>query len=594
MRSLCACIVLFSPVLSWAAPSEHLWAADFQVRAAAVSPVANAAFYPDVQAQDAPAFAGVLDIAQTPLTIQPELGQPIQQGRDARLFPAIRLEFFSVDGRLVPAQRGEMLTDISSGSAKSYWRVIAQVGRIWRVPKDGGWARASFPLMLVSGIENQAHQGLASFLYRKGEVTALRLQFVQQSAPYILSRFVAAGVAPMHARDGDASTFTQREADWRAELAARLPAQPWQTLLQAAPPGALDDFGGPLYPKWRIAVALVRDGTLYYQDSHTDYGPYPYPLEMRFGVRSVMKSVGVPLSLLHLAQIYGPWVLSLKIGDYVKGLDPKWNRVRFIDAANMATGYGGTGTLKTQPNDIYDGYLEGDYDAWYLAPSQAAKIERINANLTPYPWEPGTVVRYRDQDFFLLGLALDDFLKSRRGPQADIWDMLKKEVLGPIGIAQAPALRTDEEGGRSGYVLFNAGYYPTLDDLAKIALLYQRLGEHGGLQILNRELTAGLLAARGALRKDGDASIGLGSLSGAGAEFYGMGFHYVPYDGARPGRWLLPTMVGAGENEVTLYPNGLVSLIMADALKLPNGENARSDAGPQTIRAVERLQSFGP
>lgn len=164
----------------------------------------------------------------------------------------------------------------------------------------------------------------------------------------------------------------------------------------------------------------------------------------------------------------------------------------------------------------------------------------------------------------------------------------------PIGIAQAPALRTDEEGGRSGYVLFNAGYYPTLDDLAKIALLYQRLGEHGGLQILNRELTAGLLAARGALRKDGDASIGLGSLSGAGAEFYGMGFHYVPYDGARPGRWLLPTMVGAGENEVTLYPNGLVSLIMADALKLPNGENARSDAGPQTIRAVERLQSFGP
>lgn len=520
MRSLCACIVLFSPVLSWAAPSEHLWAADFQVRAAAVSPVANAAFYPDVQAQDAPAFAGVLDIAQTPLTIQPELGQPIQQGRDARLFPAIRLEFFSVDGRLVPAQRGEMLTEISSGSAKSYWRVIAQVGRIWRVPKDGGWARASFPLMLVSGIENQAHQGLASFLYRKGEVTALRLQFVQQSAPYILSRFVAAGVAPMHARDGDASTFTQREADWRAELAARLPAQPWQTLLQAAPPGALDDFGGPLYPKW--------------------------------------------------------------------------NRVRFIDAANMATGYGGTGTLKTQPNDIYDGYLEGDYDAWYLAPSQAAKIERINANLTPYPWEPGTVVRYRDQDFFLLGLALDDFLKSRRGPQADIWDMLKKEVLGPIGIAQAPALRTDEEGGRSGYVLFNAGYYPTLDDLAKIALLYQRLGEHGGLQILNRELTAGLLAARGALRKDGDASIGLGSLSGAGAEFYGMGFHYVPYDGARPGRWLLPTMVGAGENEVTLYPNGLVSLIMADALKLPNGENARSDAGPQTIRAVERLQSFGP
>lgn len=584
MKSLYPCALLLTSTVACAAPAEHLGSADFKVGGSPVSPVANAAFYPDAHAQGAPAFAGVLDIAQIPLTVQPALQQPVQQGRDARMLPAIRLEFFTVDGRLVPVQRGEMLSDTSVGSVRSYWRVIAQVGRIWREPKDRGWARASFPLMLVSGIENQAHQGLASFLYRKGEVTALRLQFVQQSAPYVLSRFVATGIAPMRMRDGDASTLTQRENAWRAELAARLPAQPWRTLVQIAPPGALDDFGGPLYSKWRIAAALVRDGTLYYQESQTPYGTYPYPLEMRFGVRSVMKSVGVPLSLLHLAQVYGPWVLSLKVGDYVKGLDPKWNRVRFVDAADMATGYGGTGTLKTEPNDIYDGYLDGDYDAWYLAPSRAAKIERIHASLSPYPWEPGTVVRYRDQDYFLLGLALDSFLKSQRGPQADIWDMLKDEVLGPIGIAQAPALRTDEEGGRPGYVLFNAGYYPTLDDLAKIALLYQRLGEHADVQILNRELTASLLAARGALRKGGDTSL----------ELYGMGFHYVPYDSALHRRLLLPTMVGAGENEVTLYPNGLVSLIMADALKLPDGERAKSDAGPQTIRAVERLQSFGP
>jgi hypothetical protein len=249
--------------LSWAAPAEHLGSADFEAGGLGVSPVANAAFYPDAHALSAPAFTGVLDIAQSALTVRPVLEQPVQQNRDARLFPAIRLEFLSVDGRLVPVQRGEMLSDTSGGSLKSYWRVIAQVGRIWREPRDRGWARAAFPLMLVSGIENQAHQGLASFLYRKGEVTALRLQFVQQSAPYVLSRFVAAGVAPMRLRHGDASSSTQRENAWRGEFAARLPAQPWRTLLQTAPPGALDDFGGPLYPKWRIATALVRDGTLY-------------------------------------------------------------------------------------------------------------------------------------------------------------------------------------------------------------------------------------------------------------------------------------------------------------------------------------------
>ena len=189
------------------------------------------------------------------------------------------------------------------------------------------------------------------------------------------------------------------------------------------------------------------------------------------------------------------------------GLDPKWRRIRFLDAANMASGFGGTGSLRTHPNDIYDGYLEGDYDAWYTAPTHAQKVAQIRAHLRPYPWEPGTVVRYRDQDFYLLGAAIDAFLKSMRGPAADLWDMLEAEVFAPIGIAHAPAVRTQEADGREGAVWLNAGYYPTLDDLAKIALLYQAGGAHDGVQILNRQLTLDLLAARDALREDGDQSV---------------------------------------------------------------------------------------
>src|SRR5262249_48339204 len=74
------------------------------------------------------------------------------------------------------------------------------------------------------------------------------------------------------------------------------------------------------------------------------------------------------------------------------------------------------------------------------------------------------------------------------------------------------------------------------------------------------------------------------------ALFYKMGFHFVPYVESSSHRLLhLPTMEGAGENEVTLYPNGLVSIIMADALRLPEGEHAKSEAGPETVRAVEHL-----
>jgi hypothetical protein len=51
-------------------------------------------------------------------------------------------------------------------------------------------------------------------------------------------------------------------------------------------------------------------------------------------------------------------------------------------------------------------------------------------------------------------------------------------------------------------------------------------------------------------------------------------------------------MWGAGESEVILYPNGLVSIVIAKALGLAPGETASSAAGPETVRAVESLQPF--
>jgi hypothetical protein len=51
-------------------------------------------------------------------------------------------------------------------------------------------------------------------------------------------------------------------------------------------------------------------------------------------------------------------------------------------------------------------------------------------------------------------------------------------------------------------------------------------------------------------------------------------------------------MVGSGDNRVTLYPNGLVSIVIAKVAQVPAGEKAKSDDGPETDRAVERLKPF--
>jgi CubicO group peptidase (beta-lactamase class C family) len=595
--ALCVGVSLLCPPAVRAAAAELLPEQAFHAARSLDAPVANMAFAPGDGALPAPEFNGVLKVHASPMQTLPVLKDPLIQGRDVRIFPGLQLEFFTIGDVLVPVQRGSMVRETGAGAVPSYWRVIPQYGKVWHEKADGDWSRAAFPIMLVNDTENHAHQGLATFLYRPGQVSGLMIQLVQQTGPYLIKQyFVAWGYAPAQLAAPDSAKLAARRVQAQAELADRLPAKPWSDLVKSVPAGTLDGFGGPIYPKWQVAVALVRDGTLYYQDPATPYGAYPYPPEMRFGVRSVTKSVFAPLALLRLAQVYGPWVLTQKVGDYVPGLDPKWRRVRFADAANMATGYGGMGSTKTHPNDIFDGYLGGDYDAWYTAPSHAEKIKQIASTLHPYPWEPGTVMRYRDQDYYLLGAAIDGFLKSVRGPQSDLGDFVQTEVFTPIGIHQSPTVRTRESGGRDGLVWCNAGYYPTLDDLAKISLLYEALGAHGGVQILNRDLTADLMAGREAIVKNADAALGpVASPLSASHEdgLYKMGFHFLRYVNANGAVEYIPSMHGSGDNEVILYPNRMVSIVMAKAsVEVLGTEKTRSDEGPVTIQAVERLAPF--
>ena len=60
--------------------------------------------------------------------------------------------------------------------------IILSPGKVWSEPGDRGMSRASFPFVLVDQSSNEAHNGLASFLYDDTRVSALRLQVVQETA----------------------------------------------------------------------------------------------------------------------------------------------------------------------------------------------------------------------------------------------------------------------------------------------------------------------------------------------------------------------------------------------------------------------------
>src|SRR5580700_513639 len=242
-RALILAAAVSLTVGPWAvyAATEALPVKVFESAHALDAPVVNAAFAPPQGALTAPAFTGALKIHASQLQTLPVLEAPLIQGRDVRTFPAIQLEFFTVGDVLVPVQRGEMVRESGGGSVPSYWRVIPQIGRVWREPSDGDWSRAAFPLMLVNDTENHAHQGLATFLYRPGRTTGLAIQFIQQTGPYLIKQyFVAWGFAPVELAAGDAGRLEARRAQAQAELADRLPAKPWSELLKTVPPGTLD------------------------------------------------------------------------------------------------------------------------------------------------------------------------------------------------------------------------------------------------------------------------------------------------------------------------------------------------------------------
>ena len=72
------------------------------------------------------------------------------------------------------------------------------------------------------------------------------------------------------------------------------------------------------------------------------------------------------------------------------------------------------------------------YTAWYLAPIVKEKLNRLLEDAKPYPWGPGKVARYRDEDMFLFGVALDRYVKHKEGPTAGLLPFLMSEVFEPL------------------------------------------------------------------------------------------------------------------------------------------------------------------
>lgn len=549
--------------------------------------IPNVAFVPSKDALPArEPFVGSMRVAEAPMQTSPAtlMSQQVH-GKDIARFPSATLGFFTVDGDLVPVTQ-EVIRSGSKDRGRSYWDLIIQPGRVWAEPGDGGWSRAAFPFALVNSIENESHNGLATFAYQRGHVSNLRFQIVQQTAPFdVPEQFTASGIAPSALSGVPLPQLPPLRKDYRDSLAHSVPIGGWAQLETEVGPDRLAGFDASLPPDEALLAGVDYQGTFYLKFCTSAAGGLPWCDRARFGVWSATKALANETALLRLAQKFGAEVFEQKITDYVPEARPfpAWRSVRFEDAINMATGLG-NGTFKRDPNEIEDGYLDPDptYAAWYEARSESAKIAALLRDTHTYPWGPGKVARYRDQDMFLLGVAMDRYLKAKEGPTANLWSMLEQEVYRPIGIYYAPTNRTIEPDGSSGQPLMAYGYYPTIGDMVKIARLYQHEGRAGATQILYGPRIHLLLHSQGPL------GFPTGTKTPFGEAYYYNAFWMNPFRSGERCHLLYPVMLGWGGNLVALFPQGVTAIRIAKAV----GKGG-SDPSDMAIVA-DRLAPFCP
>jgi CubicO group peptidase (beta-lactamase class C family) len=222
--------------------------------------------------------------------------------------------------------------------------------------------------------------------------------------------------------------------------------------------------------------AVLMDEKLYLQPPKTRHGPYPYPYEMRHAVYSVTKSMTGALALFYFAGRYGDEIFDALITDYVPALadHPAWQKVIFLNTLNMITGN--------------EGSEDADHLSEILIKARTAEEAIYNiAGLGDYPGGPGEYFNYASTNLFVLPYALQNYLERKEGMGISYWELVHENVLVPLGAEDFTLLCTVETDGSEGIPILAYGAWPTLDDAAKIALLFSKEGNYMGQQLLHRE-----------------------------------------------------------------------------------------------------------
>jgi CubicO group peptidase (beta-lactamase class C family) len=458
--------------------------------------------------------------------------------------PEFDFKFVQDNGYLIPVQRGSIVTD------HAIWNIILEPGRVWQEPGDGGFARASLPFALVIKGGNATFNGTLTFLFDDQRVSKVWYQITQETTSF--TRANLWGLLDANYHPEPVSGAEQIRNDFAAELAARVPVKPIEALSEDYPGVDVSAFGSGVTPEHMTWYGVVVNGVNYLGGCQTRFGVYPYCESMRATSYSTAKSAFVSVAWMRLAQKYGVDVADFLIKDYVPEYTASagdWGRVTFNHTLDMSTG-----------NYISAGYMVDDESEkmgeFFGAQPYSKRIQE--AFSASHQADPGTRWVYRTSDTFILTRALQNYLRTQQGEDADIYQFVVDEVYRPLklGPGAYTTMRTSDNNWQ-GQAEGGYGLWWIPDDIAKIgALLIRDGGKIEGEQTLH----SGLLAA--ALQQNpGDRGVTIDSQRMYNNSFWAN--RYTQSNGYDCEFWV-PQMLGVSGNVVALFPNGITYYYFSD------------------------------
>ncbi len=532
-----------------------------------------AAFTPDAGASPATnTFEGVLRISGVPRTrtiLRDPAFVDASGLRLARTLPQdFAFEFVQEHGEIIPVRRG------AQPSAHGWWEFILEPGRVWNEPGDHGYTRASIPFALQEKNANCTHNGVLMFLFRgDGSVSHAALQISGETCSYLkfdMWAALAAAYVPGVVAERAAALAVHHD-----EVVHRLAQRPLAQLAQDYPSVSVADLAIGAAGA-RTVYGLVVDGVNYVSACHTRAGDYPYCAVLDLPSYSTAKSAFAALALMRL-QALTRAAVTQSIRGWVTAPScqhPAWDAVTFRDALDMATGNYDSALYEQDENDAKTRGL-------FLALDHAGKIG-FACGAYPHHSPPGTLWVYHTSDTYLLGTAMNAYLKSLPGREhADLFnDLLVGDVFGPLNLSPVThTSRRTYDAVRQPFTGWGLTWH--YDDIARLAsFLAAGDGRIAGEPVLDRQMLATALQ-----RNPDDRGLPAANLANFRYKYGFWARNVQSLLGCAAPTWI-PFMSGFGGISVVMFPNGIVYYNFAS-----DGELASFDWG-HPAKQVRRIRDY--